>query len=78
MDMKTAAELAENAMQILTKAIIATPVGRDRPKIKISYRGPSSRFGFAMIALDVVFTATGARGIMYVRPDALPGKYGME
>ena len=30
------------------------------------------------IALRVTFIATGAQGIMYVRPDALPCKYGME
>lgn len=55
---------------------------RTRPKIKISYGsyafGMAIRFGFTIIALDVTFTATGAQGIMYVRPDALPHKYGME
>ena len=30
------------------------------------------------IRLHVTFTATGASGIMYVHPDALPYKYGME
>ena len=30
------------------------------------------------ITLAVTFTTTGARGIMYVHPDALPHKFGME
>lgn len=49
-----------------------------RPKIKISFEGYLYRFDRVVIALRVTFTATGAQGIMYVRPDALPCKYGME
>ena len=52
---------------------------RRGPKIKIEYLGilPWDSTLYYII-LGTTFTDTGARGIMYVRPDALPHKYGME
>ena len=47
----------------------------DRIKLKFEYSGITWR---GTIALHITFTATGAQGTMYISPDALPGKYGME
>lgn len=49
-----------------------------RPKIKIEYRGASDQFSIPLISLRVTFVLSGAQGIIYVSPDALPHKYGME
>jgi len=48
---------------------------KSRVRIKFTYIGIAWP---GTVALRVTFTATGAQGIMYVRPDALPHKYGME
>ena len=47
-----------------------------RVKVKIEYIRKTSYED--RIILRVTFIETGVQGIMYVRPDALPIKYGME
>ena len=50
---------------------------RPRIRVKFEYIGMAILYP-GMLALRVTFIATGATGTMYVRPDALPHKYGME
>ena len=46
-----------------------------RVRLKFEYIGIAWP---GVVALRVTFITTGAQGIMYVSPDALPSKYGME
>lgn len=72
------AERASEAFTAFGEAVKDCKVIAVRPKIKVSYRGRTYRFGTTLISIGVTFTDTAAHGIMYVRPDALPHKYGME
>jgi len=49
-----------------------------RSRVKIKFEYIRKTVWGDNIMLRVTFTRTGAKGIMYVRPDALPHKYGME
>lgn len=81
------AERACKTMHDFGEAVKNSRLVTMRPKVKIEYRGrlfwgrtgmpiPNNRPH--LIILRITFTDTGARGIMYARPDALPHKYGME
>ncbi len=49
---------------------------RSRVKVKVEYIGPTTYMDRVMIR--VTFRPSGSSGIMYIMPDALPHKYGME
>ena len=49
-----------------------------QPRVKLKFEYIRKTTWGNQIMLRVTFTTTNAKGIMYVRPDALPSKYGME